>query len=211
MGENRIFDGAILLAMILLSSWTASQFGQLTGRTQEAFVASSYQTMAVVTLLIAIGAAVGFGFISFEGINKSPKELVPLVLVGGVVGFVLTNSGKLALTSLLTAGAIDPTLGFAFVVVLAVFVESYFFWAALFPSIERFLGGRTSGMIATVGAALIVSFLFATWHIVATNGDQSRLMGEFYYSLFSIALLKATGSIATPLGAHFVRNLITAG
>jgi hypothetical protein len=211
MGENRIIDGAILLSMILLSSWIVTEFGQLNGQTQPAFVASSYGTMAIVALLIAVAAGMNFGFLSFEGINKDAKQIIPLLLVGGAAGFMLTSSGSLLLTKFVTAGAIDPTLGFLFVIVLAVFVETYFFWAAIYPSIKRFLGGRAGGTVALIGAALITSFLFATWHVVATNGDQSRLMGEFLYSLFSIALLELTGSIATPLAAHFIRNLVTAG
>jgi membrane protease YdiL (CAAX protease family) len=212
MTENRYLDGAILIAMILLSSWATSQFGQLTGRTQEAFVASSYLTMAVVSLLFAGLAALGFGFIDFIGLNKENNKAGMFLLVGALVGFLITASGKLALVNLLVgAGAINPTLSAVFVLVLAVFVETYFFWGALFPSIERFLGGRTNPLIATVAAALTVSFMFATWHIVATGGNESRLTGEFLFSLLEIGLLKVTGSIAAPIGAHFARNLITAG
>jgi membrane protease YdiL (CAAX protease family) len=150
-------------------------------------------------------------FFHFEGMNKDIRQIIPLFLVGAVAGFLMTSSGRLALIKLLGAGAIDPTLGFTFIIVLAVIVEEYFFRGVIFPSLEKFLGGRTNGIVATVAAAAIASFLFATWHIVATNGDQSRLLGEFTFSIFQIFMLKVTGSIATPTGAHFMRNLVTGG
>ena len=211
MAGSKWLDIGILLVMILLSGWVSSQFGQITGRQQEANIASYYSTMALVALVIALAASVKFGFLEFEGLNKDPRQFLPLLVVGAIAGFLLTSAGRLALTKLLGAGAIDPTLSFTFVVILAVFVEEYFFRGALFPSIERFLGGRTNPLFATVIAAVVASFLFASFHIVATNGDAGRLSGEFVFSIFQIFMLKVTGSLATPIGAHFARNLITAG
>ena len=208
---SKAIDIVILLAMIVLSGWVSAQFGQITGRQHEANVANIYNSMAILALIVALGAAVRFGFLEFEGLNKEPKEFIMFLLVGGVIGFLLTSSGKMAFTQLLGAGAIDPALSFAFVIILAVFVETYLFVGALFPSIEKFLAGRTNSMFATIMAAVVVSLLFAGFHIVATNGDISRMSGEFIFCIIMIAAQKVMGSIAGPLGVHFSRNLITAG
>lgn len=209
---NNWLDIAVIFAMVLLSLWVSAQFGQLgEGRQAEANVANVYTILAVMAMAIAMGAAAHFGFFRFEGFNKPLKEIAPLFAVGAVAGFLITASGRLALTKLLGAGSIDPTLSFTFIVILAVFVEEFFFRAAFFPSLEKFFSGKTHSIIATGLAALIVSAVFAFFHIVATGGDQSRLFGEFLFSILQISMLKFTGSVATPIGSHFARNLITGG
>lgn len=211
MGENSWVDVGILLLMILLSGWAAAQFTQLQGRSVEAGIANAYQNMGIVALLVLVGAYARVGFLDFTGFERSFREVLPYLFVGGAVGYLITAQGHLQLIQILAPGSIDPTLGFIFVNILAAFVETYFFWGALYPSLKRFIGGKAGGVAGIAIAALAVSLLFATFHIVAAQGDQSRLIGEVLFSLLMIALLELTHSLVPPIAAHFVRNLVTGG
>lgn len=207
--DARWTDAIIILLMALLATWISSQFGQLEGRNIEAFVASAYFYMAALALIIMVGAAQHFAFFSFLGFGDTKKAL-PLVLVGAAAGFLITREGKLIISKLINTspGAIDPTLGFLFVVVLAPFVEEYLFRGALFPSFQKFLAGRSPGIVATAAAALISSGLFALWHVVASGGNFAVLQGEVIFSLLAVGLTVFSNSLAPAIGMHFMRNVI---
>lgn len=209
MADSNWTNAAVLLLAILLGGWIQSQFGQLSGRAPEAFIATTYQAMAIVALIALVAGS--FAFFRVIGFSPNTSTIVRNLAIGGIVGFIMTASGKLFLGKLLTGGAIDPTLGFSFIVLLAPIVEEFFFRGTLFPSFERYFGGRQSALVATVAAAIAASVLFAVWHLVASGGNESVLAGEFIFSLIQIGLIRATGSLDAALGSHFVRNLITGG
>jgi membrane protease YdiL (CAAX protease family) len=212
MADSRWLDAILLIAMALLAAWISSQFGQLTGHNTEANIAKDYGTFALIALVIAIAGAVNFAFFRFTGFGKqSNQQLIFLLIAGAVIGFLVTSAGKLFFTKILT-GAIDPTLSFAFVIVLAPIVEEYFFRGALFPSIEAFITSKgKSTLVASSVSAIIISALFSIWHIVASNGDASALTSYFMFSMIMCALVKITSSIAPALGAHFALNIINGG
>lgn len=212
MTDSRWLDAIILIGMALLAAWISTQFGQLTGHEVEASIAKDYGTFALIALVVAIAAAVNFAFFRFTGFGKQDNRmLVVLMVAGAVVGFLVTSAGKIFFTKILT-GAIDPTLSFAFVIILAPFVEEYFFRGALFPSITAFITSKGKSTLFAEGiAAVVVSALFSIWHIVAANGDTSALTSYFIFSMIMCALLKVTGSIAPALGAHLTLNIINGG
>ena len=57
MDASRWTTAIIIIAMILLSGWISSSFGQLFGRTAESSIATNYQTMAIVALVVAVASA----------------------------------------------------------------------------------------------------------------------------------------------------------
>lgn len=206
----------IILVGILLSGWISSQFTQIAGRGEEAGIATNYQTMGIVALVFFIAAAANVAFFRYEGIGDL-KNALPFLLVGGVVGTIITAGFKLQFARLLSGtGSIDPSLSFAFIIVLAPIIEEQFFRGALYPSIKVFLMGRgmqptTAVVVAALIAAAAVSFFFAVWHVQAVGADSARLVGEFLFSLLQIALLETTGGLAAPIASHFMRNLLTGG
>jgi len=112
----------------------------------------------------------------------------------------------------LITGAIDPALGFVFVNILAVVVETFFFVGALFPSIEMFIISKgKSTIIATAAAIIIVSLVFASVHIVATNGGVAELTGLFEFCALMCISTKLTKNLGLALGEHFGLNIINGG
>jgi membrane protease YdiL (CAAX protease family) len=211
MGESRWADAFILIVMALLALWINSQFGQLAGRSNEAFVASAYFGMTTLALIVMVGAQSNLAFFKFIGIDKPLNKLLPFVIFGGIVGFLITTQGKLVLARVLQSpGAIDPTLGFAFVIALAPFVEEYLFRGVLFPSFEKFFTDKGRGtLISFAFAALLSSGLFSIWHLVASGGNESVLFGEVVFGVLMCVLVRVSGSLGTSIAAHLVRNLMT--
>lgn len=208
MGASWV-DAAIILIMAVLTSYLHSELGLL-GFETESRIAGYYFDMVVITAFIMIAAEIGFAFFAFKGASANPKETLPRLIIGAIAGTLVTATGLLAFKSLITTpGAIDPNVGVLFVVGVATFVETYFFWCALYPSIKKAFGERSD--FAMVAAAIFAGVLFAGWHVVARNGDFSGLFDEFVYSSLSIALLEYTKGAEAPTAAHVLRNLITGG
>lgn len=209
MADSRWLDAALLVLTILLSSWISSQFGQLAGHQKEANIAKDYGYFSMFALIVLIASAANIAFFDFIGIGTSDnKRIIPLLLLGAVVGFLVTSQGKSFFIKLLGPGAINPALGFAFVNILAPISEAYFFRAALYPSIRKFLSNRTNATAAIIVAAVLVSLAFALWHTVATGGVASALVAYFVLSMVFIGLTHFTKSIAPELGGHSVLNFI---
>jgi membrane protease YdiL (CAAX protease family) len=209
--KSRWLDGALLLLGILLAGWISTQFGQLAGQTTSAGIATNYQTMAIISLIVL--AISGHFFFEFLGLNGNQGKSLQMFAIGGAVGFIMTATGKLLLTKLLSnSAAIDPGLGFAFVVILAPLVETYFFVGVLYPSFKKFISGKTSsGYAAIIIAALLVAGIAAVFHTVAANGSTDALTSYFILFLVFIGLAEATKSIEASLMAHAILNLITGG
>jgi hypothetical protein len=218
MADSRWLDAIILIATILLSLWISTQFGQLGNEVNgvfipshsvEANIAKDYASFAVLALLIAFAAAMRFAFFDFLGFGKQNNtQFVFLLVAGGLIGFFITAAGKLAFTKLIT-GAIDPTLGFIFVNILAVVVETFLFVGALFPSLEMFIISKGKHTLFAVGvAAVVVSVMFAFWHVVATGGNYAEMTGLFEFCMIMCASAKITKSIAPALGEHFILNVV---
>lgn len=211
MANTSWLNGAVLLIMLLLAGWVSTQFSQLQGQTATAGIATNYQTMAIISLVILLAA--GHSFFEFIGFSQNQKQLVQNAFIGGVAGFIMTATGKqLILSKLLSSSAsIDPTLGFTFVIVLAPFVETLFFIGALYPSAKKFLSGKTHPILAIIVAALIVAGSAALFHTVAANGQTSALTSYFILFMVFIGLAEATNAIEAPTFAHIILNLITGG
>lgn len=211
MADSRVTTAALILFGILLAGWVWSQFGQLTGRGIEANIAGNYQGMAIISLVIFGLSAVSFAFFRFIGISGSQQVLLRNSAIGAAIGFIATATGKLILIKLLHPGAIDPTLSFTFVNVLAPIVETFFFVGALYPSFKQFFSTRQNALAAIVIAASLAAGTAAIWHFVASGGNDAALFSYFVTFLIFIGLAEATKSIEAPIMAHFVLNLITGG
>ena len=208
MAETRWLDGIILISMLLLSTWISSQFGQLGRYQQETNIANVYGIFALVSLIILgfSGRVAFFEFIGLSG-GDSKKRLI-YILIGAVAGFLITSQGKSLIFGKMTTGAIDPTLGFLFVLVLAVVVETYFFIGSIYPSFRKFFANRGNPYVAKIIAAAIVCSLFAVWHLYASGGDAGLLWAYFLFAAVMIGLTEGTGSLDAALAAHAALNII---
>lgn len=205
---NVRLDTIILLSLLLVSLWVSTQFGQLQGQSETAFVANVYTLMCLVAIVGAFAADKSFSFFKFIPLNVSGTALIALLAMGALIGFFTTSEGKALLVPKVSA-SIDPSLAIAFVIILAPFVEEYFFRAFLFPSFEGFFGSRAGISFGTLAGALISSALFTAWHFVAYANDPSAFLPLFIYALVQCGMVKLSNSIAPAIGSHFILNLLT--
>jgi membrane protease YdiL (CAAX protease family) len=202
--QNRL-DQIIILVVLLFALWAGSQFGQLTGQDQIKSVSDTYTFMAVV-VLIASFIATQTGIFRFRGITSTGQKLIFSAIIGGVIGLFSTTTGRALITPTLS-GSIDPALSATFVIILAPFIEEYFFRGFLFPTLSALI--QYGSFIGEILGALISSAIFVIFHIVAYANSPEAFFPLFLFALVMCALVKFTNDLAPALGGHFILNLLT--
>lgn len=218
-----ILDAILLLFIAVAGFVLATQFGQLgPTRTKEGFVSFAYMALAILSLLVAIGAAIKFAFFDFRGIGygaieqlrieRMPALLLVYPLVFVPLGFVLAKLVTGGFFSrILAPGAASAGLGFFYQDILSPFGEEYFFRGALLPSFEKYFGGKLNvPVISQAGGFLIAnslqSFVFMLIHLVALGGNEAQLLSMFAFA-FAMGIISRVAGILPTIGFHVGHNL----
>ncbi len=130
--------------------------------------------------------------------------------IGCVIAFIFsTTYSILPFNTLPSTGQLlfGVSSAFFFVVIIAPWVEELFFRMTIFPSLRQFLINLKINMdIASIGAVILVSGLFAFYHFAVFNGNPSVMMTAFVFSVVAILLNYTCKSSMAGYGLHLVNN-----